>query len=195
MKRKNKKQNKVLPVILVIVGLFGVAGIVFAAFKIFGLEKLLAGDSTTDKEKDSQTSLSQPSGHQTDEKVVGQIENQNPTEEPKYEEKQPVVQYSGDNPNEKEQISGAITYIGISNDTLAVRVNIDQYIEEGNCIITLAGAKTDYAEAARVIDSAATSTCEGFNIPLSVLKDNHLDIIIEVRSDTKQGIIRGEASI
>lgn len=195
MKRKNKKQNKVLPVILVIVGLFGVAGIVFAAFKIFGLEKLLAGDSTTDKEKGNQTSLSQPSGNQTDEKVVGQIENQNPTEGPKYEEKQPVVQYSGDNPNEKEQISGAITYIGISNDTLAVRVNIDQYIEEGNCIITLVGTKTDYTEAARIIDSAATSTCEGFNIPLSVLKDNHLNIIIEVRSDTKQGIIRGEASI
>ena len=40
MKRKNKTQNKFLPVILVIVGLVATAGIVFAMFKVFGLDKL-----------------------------------------------------------------------------------------------------------------------------------------------------------
>ena len=191
MKRKNKKQNKILPVVLVLIGLVAVAGMVFAAFKLLNLDKLFNQD-TTHQNTTSNTS---------DQRVITREPNPSSSAEPQsnpqqgYQEKEPVVQYSGDNPNDADRLSGAITYTGISNDTFIIRVNIDQYVREGNCILTVTGAKTSYTEAARVTDAASTSTCEGFNVPLSVIKDSNVDILIEIKADDKQGVIRGNASI
>jgi len=192
-KRKSKKQNKILPVILVIVGLAAVAGIVFAVFKVFNLEKLFNQPEIPKSTATTPTSYQQGSS----EKIVNSIPTpeQKPETPNNYQEKQPVVQFSGEDPNIGGGISGAITYAGISNDTLIIRVNIDQYIREGNCILSVSGAQTSYTEAARVIDSAATSTCEGFNIPLTQIKDKTVNITIEVKSDDKSGVIMGQASV
>ena len=187
MKRKNKKQNKILPVILA-----AVAGRVFAVFKVFNLEKLF---NKPEEIRQTSTSVAQEQG--PSEKIVNSLpaSTQGEPKPQDYQEKQPVTQFSGEDPNNGGGISGAITYTGISNDTLIIRVNLDQYIREGNCILTVSGAQTNYTEAARVMDSASTSTCEGFNVPLSFIKDKAVNIIIEVKSDDKSGVIKGQASV
>ncbi len=190
MKRKTKKSNKFLPVVLFIVGLLAVAGIVFAALKLFGVEKLF-NKETNDSVSTSNTTQTQNNQNTIVDAKPKPEQNTNP----EYKEKEPIIQYSGEDPNLTGIISGAVTYTGISNDTLIIRVNIDQYINEGNCILSLTGANTNYTEAARVIDSASTATCEGFNVPLSQIKDNSVNIVIEVKTDDKRGIIRGNASL
>lgn len=200
MKRKNKTQNKFLPVILVVVGLVATAGIVFAMFKVFGLDKLfnknttINPDTTTINDSGNTTPTTKPqnsnNGSSNKEDQQNTNEGQN-----NFEEKQPVIHYSDNVPSDAGAISGVITYTGIVDDTLVIRVNIDQYIDGGTCVLALVGRNTNYSEAARIIDSAATSTCEGFNIPLNVLKEQELEIIIEVKGDDKQGVIRGNVSL
>ena len=113
-------------------------------------------------------------------------------------EKKKVEQYDGGDPNEAEGITGAITYAGMSGGVLRVRVNIDQYLTEGKCILHL--VKDDYEiynETVDVIDSAATATCQGFDVAVSSLngKAGKIGIQINVVSGEKKGKITGEVNI
>ena len=188
MKRKTKKNKNILTVLLVLVGLVAVAGITFVCFKFLGFDKMLdnkKNNNTVYQTTDSGSrSPAQTSPAQAE-----------PTTPNNYQEKQPIVQYSGDNPNDAGELSGVITYTGVVNDTFAIRVNIDQYVNEGTCTLTLTGAQTNYVEAARVVDAASTATCEGFNVPLSQINDNSVRIYIEINADGKKGIISGDATL
>ncbi len=117
-----------------------------------------------------------------------------PTLEPEPENKTP--QYDGGNPNNEEKITGVITYAGVSNGQLIIRVNIDQYLNSGECnlILNLNGA-AQYGAAARIIDAASTSTCEGFNVPVSELPSGKYQIQINLTADRKSGSITGEVSL
>lgn len=110
--------------------------------------------------------------------------------------KEEVVQYDGENPNSNSGLTGVVTYAGVSGDNLMIRVNIDQYLNGGECMLLLSIAgNTVYSNVARVIDSAATATCEGFNVPMSLLEAGNYSILIEVSSGNKKGIIKGEVNI
>ena len=112
------------------------------------------------------------------------------------EEKEKVVQYDGTDPNNAGGITGVITYAGVSGSNLMIRVNIDQYLNGGNCTLkVLKGGSIVYNATAAVIDSASTSTCEGFNVPVSSLPSGNVDITISISSNGKTGEITGGASL
>jgi hypothetical protein len=111
-------------------------------------------------------------------------------------EKEKVVQYDGDDPNEASEITGVITYAGVSGSNLMIRVNIDQYLSGGTCkLILTRGGNSIYTASAGVIDAASTSTCEGFNVPVSTIGSGAVNIVINITSGEKTGEIRGEATI
>ena len=121
-------------------------------------------------------------------------DDENKDEEPV--KKEEVVQYEGENPNSLESLTGVITYAGVSGDKLMIRLNIDQFLEGGECMLLLATAgNTVYSNTARVIDSATTSTCEGFDVPLSLLESGSYNITVEVESGAKKGTITGGVNI
>ena len=106
-------------------------------------------------------------------------------------------QYDGTNPNINSGVTGVITYAGVNDGVLVVRVNIDQYLTGGSCALVLAqdGASL-YSETVKVVDSVATSTCEGFNVPVGKVNGNgKVGIRIMVESGGKSGIIEGEVNI
>lgn len=111
-------------------------------------------------------------------------------------EEKKVSQYEGEDPNKAEELTGVITYAGLSGDKLMIRVNIDQFLNSGECRLGLrqAGA-TVYNASARVVDNVTTSTCEGFDIPVSELGVGNTQIIIMVQSGEKTGMITGEATL
>ena len=45
------------------------------------------------------------------------------------------------------------------------------------------------------MDSAATSTCEGFDVPVSELDSGLYQIVINLDADGKTGAIKGEAKV
>lgn len=107
-----------------------------------------------------------------------------------------VAQYEGEDPNKAEGLSGAVTYAGVFSEKLMIRVNIDQYLQSGNCQLILKKDGVDiYGDVANITGSASTATCEGFDVPVSGLSAGNYSIEIILKSDEKSGVIRGEVDI
>lgn len=110
--------------------------------------------------------------------------------------KEEIRQYDGDDPNEKSELTGVITYAGVSGDYLRIRVNIDQYLSNGRCDLTLArNNETVFTDSTTIIDSVTTSTCEGFDVLLNQLGNENLKIIVNLKSGEKSGVITGEVNL
>ena len=111
-------------------------------------------------------------------------------------EKQKVVQYEGEDPNELDELTGVVTYGGVLGENLMIRVSIDQYLTSGSCELTLTrGGATIYNSIADIVGDVATATCKGFDIPVAELGGGEVQININLKTDGKSGVIRGEASI
>ena len=111
-------------------------------------------------------------------------------------EKEKVVQYEGGDPNEMEKLTGVMTYAAVNDGVLMVRVNIDQYLASGTCeLAILTGGTNIYSATANIIDSAATATCEGFNVPVSETWSGALQIVVYLSADGKTGEIAGEVQL
>ncbi|MBQ3305955.1 hypothetical protein IJH02_00760 [Candidatus Saccharibacteria bacterium] len=108
-----------------------------------------------------------------------------------------VPQYEGENPNELHELTGIITYTGKTSENLSIRVSIDQILGSGTCNLTMTSGSATYAAAAPIIQSGATtSSCEGFDVPLSELSAGKTwNINIKLTSEEKTGVISGEVSL
>lgn len=110
--------------------------------------------------------------------------------------KKKVEQYEGEDPNLKNELSGVVTYAGVSSGKLMIRVNIDQYLQGGECELVLSrSGATVYSGRVNIIDNASTSTCEGFDVPSSGLGSGRTDITINLNAGGKTGIIKGEVEL
>ena len=109
---------------------------------------------------------------------------------------QTPVQNEDAHPNDSTTLTGAITYLSKNQDKLTVRVNIDQYLSGGTCVLKLATAgHTPLAYQAPIVSSASTATCQGFDIPLSDLTPATWQVSIELFSGDRTGLITGEVTI
>lgn len=138
---------------------------------------------------------SQPSSNPITDITPEKTEPETPSGEPKNEDFKTPVQNEGENPNESESLSGFITTSRVSGDQLIIRVSIDQYLSSGTCKIKLNSGSNSYSEQVAIVSAASTSTCEGFNIPLSKLSSGSWNFEIKLFSDSKEGIITGEVEI
>ena len=89
-----------------------------------------------------------------------------------------------------------VTYAGVVDDKLMIRVNIDQFLADGSCELKLVrNNSTIYNSTANIFADVSTSTCEGFDVPVSGLGSGNTNIEIQLKSGDKSGIIRGEVNI
>lgn len=108
-------------------------------------------------------------------------------------EKEEVVQYEGEDPNTAESLTGVITYMSLVSTDFVIRVNIDQYLGGGTCVLTLSrDGGVVYTGEVNIIDAASTSTCEGFNVPAELVGSGNINISIQLNSGGKTGVISGE---
>ena len=144
---------------------------------------------------------------QTEKKETISVVEENNKEEQKSEDvteilvqpeitKEEVPQFDEVDSNQNETITGVITYAGVSGEVLMIRVNIDQYLGSGSCELSLKqNGQEVFTDRAGIIDSAATATCEGFNVPIKEIGSGKVNIKIIVSSNDKSGTINGEAEI
>lgn len=185
---KRRRKNKNWISIIIFLVLLIVAGVIcFFVWDSYFKEKT----------PEPETSQGQPS----DEKKVVPAEKKEeekkdePVEEPKEEEKK-VPQYDGGDPNKASGITGVITYAGVNNGTLMIRVNIDQLLSGGKCTLGLRrGGDNIYSAEANVVGSASTSSCDGFNVPVAGLGSGNTQIVIYINSGNKNGEIHGEVDL
>ncbi len=176
-RRRSKKWISWLFFLVLIAAAIVVCSMVFKAY--FSDEK---GESSSEIE-----------GEGEDEKE--KTEKDEP-EEGEVVKKEEVVQYDGEDPNNSGEITGVITYAGVVNGNLMIRMNIDQYLLDGTCELRLEENGVEvYEDSAGLIDSAATVTCEGFDVPVSEIGGGTYQILIDVYSGEKSGTIIGEVGV
>ena len=111
-------------------------------------------------------------------------------------EKPKVVQYDGDDPNTLDELSGVVTYAGVVEDKLMIRINIDQYLEVGECTLILTrNGENIYSSSTGIVSNVTIATCEGFDVPVAGLGQGNMEIEINITSNGKSGLIRSEVSI
>ena len=176
MAKKHKKNKKWLYWLLMLVLFVAVAVIVYLVWNAYFKDK--------DEEQNSSV---------TTETV--EIEKQ---EEPQQQEdadipnKPKVVQYDGEDPNSAEELSGAITYAGFNDDRLMIRVNIDQYVDDGECRLDLMrDGVLIHEEVTGIVGNVSTASCDGFDVPIDIIGEGGVDIEIHLDSNGKTGVIRG----
>lgn len=145
------------------------------------------------EENSSQQNIDIDKNKTEDKKEEEKPEDKN-GDEPKQEEKAP--QYEGESPNKSETLTGLITYADVQNDELIMRVNIDQFLQSGNCDLTMSrNGVTYYTQSVGIQESVTTSTCDGYKIPVSELPKGDLVVEINLDSDGKTGKITGRVRI
>ena len=110
------------------------------------------------------------------------------------EEKTPV-QYDGEDPNTLDEITGYISYLAVNDDHFSIRLTINQFLESpGTCTATFSLGSQTVVKTSPTLSDASTSTCEGFDIPLSELSSGDWDVSIAISAD-KKGTITGKVNI
>lgn len=109
--------------------------------------------------------------------------------------KQTPTQYDGEDPNTLDEITGYISYAAVNYDHYSIRLTINQYLSSGTCNLTMTSGSSTFTKAAEIATSASTSTCQGFDIPLSELSSGSWQISIKISADGKTGTITGDASL
>lgn len=185
-KKKQKKTKKLIYWLFMLVLLIAAAGVTY-----------LVWDSYFNSQKDeTETSLEESKGEEKEETNKRENENKEGELESAAPEKEKVVQYDGEDPNTAQGLSGAITHAAVSGSRFVLRVNIDQYITEGACELTIKrNGATIYSDIASITGSASTATCKGFDIPVDRLGGGPIEININLSAEGKSGVIRGEANI
>ena len=116
-------------------------------------------------------------------------------EEETTEEKVIPIQNEGEDPNQLESLTGNLTTNRVSNGKLILRVNINQYLSTGICNLTLTSGSNTITKTVNIVAVASTSTCEGFDVPVSELSSGAWQISINIQSGDKTGTITGEQNI
>lgn len=186
---KRRRKNKNWVSIIIFLVLLVVAGVVcFFVWDSYFKEKT-PNEPGTSQEQPAEEKKEVPTEKKEEEK------KEEPAEEPKEEEKK-VPQYDGGDPNKASEITGVITYAGVNNGTLMIRVNIDQLLNGGKCTLGLRrGGGNIYSAEANVMGSASTSSCDGFNVPVTGLGSGNTQIVIYINSGNKNGEIHGEVNL
>lgn len=180
-KNKNNTTAKIIGIILLI--LLAFAGGFFIAQRF-------TGNNNEEKPENNQTRDEKPN-------VIIDVDNNENNVITKPEDiddgdKTPV-KYDGDDPNTLDSLTGSITYTGVTGNKLIIRMSINQYLGSGVCSLTLG----DYSSTVNITPSASTSTCEGFDIPISDLGNlsGKVNFTINLQSGDKTGTITGEVSL
>ena len=180
-KRRTRKSRKWISRLFFLLLIVAACVLCYFVWDAYFRDKSPKGDDPKQDESSTQT--------KTDDK-----KEEDKTEQK--DEKEKVPQYDGDDPNTAPGLTGAITYAGVSNGYLRIRVNIDQYLASGSCNVILTRGSTQvYSDYANIVSSASTSTCEGFDIPVASLGSGSTQIKVTFSSGDRSGAVTGETSI
>lgn len=111
--------------------------------------------------------------------------------EPEHEEEKNIIPaYGGDDANKSTSLTGVITYKSVIDDNLIIRTTIDQTLGSGSCALTLTNGQKTVTRNSGIIQNPSSSTCEGFNIPVSELGSGNWNIEITVTSSDRTGTLK-----
>ena len=189
MKIQKKSSKKPLLVALVVACMAVAVGLTWhltssrQAFKNTGEDTSTHLDETTVKNKSGDIASLESSSDTGDKSVTHEKEKELPQ------------LYEGENANTSTRLTGAINSKSVSGDYLVIRNTINQFIDSGTCELTLTSGDTAIRRSAEIIQNPSSSSCAGFDIPLSELGSGQWSIEIYVSSENKSMTLKDAISI
>lgn len=183
--RKQKKNLKWLYWLILLVLLIAAGVLTFVVWKMNlgggGEQK----EDTTIEESEVQTA-------ESSEGVETNAESTNENAVPPSK----VKQYEGEDANSSKALTGTVTRTSLANGNLMIWTNIDQYLSNGSCELALMeNGRKVYGETVNIVPDVATSYCENLSVPVAAVGNGNYEIIINLSSGGKTGVINGEVTI
>lgn len=186
MKIKTTKNHKFIYIIIIILIIVAVGFVLFFNFKI---KDNSHNSSSINSNTNSQTSKNSKEKDNKNLNNTTEINNDaNPADHT-------PAQYEGSNPNTDSTLSGFINYKSIANNKLSIRVTINQLLSSGTCDLSLTNGSNSFTDTTDIAENPSSSTCKGFDIPLSKLNSGTWKITIKIVGGGKTGSITGEVNI
>ncbi len=185
---KTRKSSVTRRPVLTLAFLLLFIGVVFATIKIVQAISQPAND---------QPQVSQPDNKTSEKSNTTNTSSSDSSSTTTSDNKTPA-QYAGDNPNEKDSITGIINYAAKQGDTLRIRVSIDQSFETaGTCELKI--NKEDdvvvYTASAPTETVAGASTCyQAFDVPAGNYSGEYT-IYVTINAGDKTGTIERKVSL
>ncbi|MDO4612105.1 MAG: hypothetical protein Q4B29_01430 [Candidatus Saccharibacteria bacterium] len=180
-RRRNRKWLKRLLILLLVIGAGAVCYLVWDAY--LKEESIPAPDNSGGTTVVEEIEVDEGYGEAEEGEVV-------------VEEKEEIQQYEGGDPNKGSDLTGVVSYAAVLDGILRIRVNIDQFVTEGSCELSLVrDGKSIYNASALMTDAVSTATCEGFDVPVANLSTGKVQIVINLKAGSKTGVINGEVEL
>ena len=189
---KKTTKKPIIITVLVLLALV-VAGLIW----YYALADRDSGDSSTDNSTNSQENSNDSDKKKT---VTKQSSEEKPEaakdQSVKHEKEKELPQlYEGDNVNSSPSLTGAITSKSVQGGNLAIRNTIDQLVGGGTCELTLTSGSKTVTKSAEIIQNPSSSSCAGFDVPVSELGSGQWDIKIKITSEGKETILSDKVNI
>ncbi len=126
---------------------------------------------------------------ETDQKM----EQRSPESAEREKEKTNIDQIEGEKSQDK--LTGVINYQQIIDQTLRVRITIDQELSSGVCRLTISKDDKSIVKRANVVANPSSSTCQGFDVSLSELESGQWQIEIVIESDEKMLTLKSSQEV
>ena len=190
MARRRRKQRRLVTTIGFLFLILLAALVCYLVWDSYFRDKSDEGESEEPKTEqviEDKTKKEEEPKEQPKEEVESKEEVEDEKEQPNYD---------GENPNRAEALTGVITRAENMGEQVVIRVNIDQYLGEGECRLNLKeDGEIVYSGTASIVGSAATATCEGFDVPVAEIGGGNFEVEIVVNSGDKSGVISGEVGV
>lgn len=119
-------------------------------------------------------------------------QNQQSSREP---EKNITPAYEGDSSGDPKTITGSINHKSVTGGNLVIRSTINQSLSTGKCDLTLTSGQKIVTKSSSIIQNPSSSSCEGFDIPISELGTGKWSIKIIFSSGDATGSMSSEVTI
>ncbi len=181
MKLHKKTSNKPLVIVLGIIVVAIVAGFLLYFTLFEGHENTRNPRTTQQSDGSQQNTHDEKSDHESKD-----AKKTNDESVPHEKEKELPQLYEGENTNTSAGLTGAINSKSVSGDYLVIRSTINQFIDSGTCELTLRSGSKTVSRSVEIIQNPSSSSCAGFDIPVSELSSGQWNIEIKVSSGNRQ---------
>lgn len=187
---KNKKQSKNHHIFLLIILALAICAAITVALVV--LNPLGGSKPTKENQETNNSSSSTEQKSESSDVKKEESKEEGKSTEPTPEAEKNNTQYEGENPNNSESLTGIINYIGISDDTLSVRVSIEQSVA-GTCVFTITTPSGKTINGSSAISVGPTSSFCSFSTPAQ--ESGSWKVSVGATSSDKHGTITGEANL
>lgn len=181
--QKKSKQGLIIAIVAVVI-------VITAALTAYLVLSQPSQQNNTSPQKDTSSANKNPD-KLTDK---GSVDIDSTTNKPETE-KDIQPPYEGENPNVSKSLTGVINFKSVIDGTLTIRNTINQALSSGTCDLTMTNGSKTVTKNSGITQNPSSSSCEGFDIPVSELASGSWKVSIVVTSGDRTGTIIDEVTI